>query len=145
VHRKIQIDRTPPNPFQIDFSAKQILETDSLQVIFATTDEVSGVARYELSLNEAPFQIVGGPLTMKELVNGTYIFKIKAVDQAGNEMFAQDVVRSYPKDTEIPYTPVSQIGKEFPESSRTKLLITLAFIALVVSGIIYRSKMKKLK
>ncbi|MBI4713602.1 hypothetical protein HY771_00200 [Candidatus Uhrbacteria bacterium] len=145
VHRKIQIDRTPPNPFQISFSANQILETDSLQIVFATTDEISGVAQYELSLNESPFQIVGSPLTMNELLNGTYIFKIKAVDKAGNEMYAQDVVRSYPAGTEIPYQPVASEQKEETQNNRIKLLITLAFIALAVSGIIYRSKMKKLK
>lgn len=143
LHRKIQIDRTPPNPFAIDFSSKQFLETDQLQVVFATTDEVSGVARYELSLNESPFQEVGSPLTMKELINGTYVFKIRAVDQAGNEMYAQDVVRSYPEGTEIPYQPVSTEPEKETQNKNVALLITLAFIVLVVSGIIYRSKMKK--
>lgn len=143
LHRKIQIDRTPPNPFLIDFSAKQFLETDQLQVLFATTDDISGVARYELSLNESPFQEVGSPLTMKQLVNGTYIFKIRAVDQAGNEIYAQDVVRSYPEGTEIPYQPVSVEPEKETQKKNIALLITLAFIIVVVSGIIYRSKMKK--
>lgn len=145
LHRKIQIDRTPPNPFVLDFSSKQILETDSFQIVFATTDEISGVARYELSLNESPFQEVGSPLTMKELANGTYIFKIKAIDQAGNEMYAQEVLRSYPEGTEIPYKPIVSELQEQSQKDRIKLLITLAFIVLVISGIIYRSKMKKSK
>lgn len=144
-HRVIRVDRTPPNPLVIDLTSDQILETESLQAFFGTTDETSGVDRYELSFSGSAYAIVESPQTLQAVPPGTYVLQIRAVDQAGNETYAQTVFRSYPEGTVLPTQPV--VGsQEAGKRGMRELLITLSLGILLVVGIIishYMSKKKK--
>ncbi len=145
LHRKIKVDRTPPNPFVIDLTENQIIENETTQAFFGTTDETSGVARYELSMNASPFSDVTSPQMFSDLPPGTYIVQVRAVDGAGNETYDQQTLRSYPIGTQLSTRPVVlEVVKEtFRE--KWKLLITLTLGLIIISGIIYRFKMKKKK
>lgn len=143
-HRAIRVDRTPPNPWEIDLTTDQIIENESLQAFFGTTDETSGVAKYELSLNGSDYASVTSPQTFQNLPPGTYVVQMRAVDKAGNETYAQAVFRSYPEGSVLPTRPSSEAeeGKRF---GVRELLITLAFGILLVIGIIYRTIMLRKK
>jgi hypothetical protein len=145
LHRKIKIDRTPPNPFVIDLVSNQVIENETTQAFFGTTDETSGVAWYELSMNESPFTTVSSPQTFSNLPPGTYILQVRAIDQAGNQTYDQKTLRSYPEGTELPTRPVTLEERKQVFGEREKLLITLALGLIIISGIIYKSKMKKKK
>lgn len=144
-HRKIRVDRTPPNPFVIDLTSHQVVENESAQAFFGTTDETSSVVRYELSMNGSPFSDVVSPQTFSNLPPGTYIVKVRAVDGAGNETYDQKTLRSYPVGTQLPTRPVVLEAVKETLGEKWRLLITFALGMLIVSGIIYAFKMKKKK
>lgn len=144
-HRKIRVDRTPPNPFVIDLTNNQVIENETTQAFFGTTDETSGIARYELSMNGSPFSDVTSPQAFGNLPPGTYIMQIRAVDGAGNQTFDQQTLRSYPIGTELPTRPVVLEAVKETLAEKWRLLITLALGLIIISGIIYALKMKKKK
>ena len=91
-HRKIQIDLTPPAIFDIvivpnsDASSTPYLS-------FATTDEISGIDRYEIQVSDQdPVTLTAEQMDalpsegwqMPRLFDGTYLVTIKAFDLAGN-------------------------------------------------------------
>ncbi len=88
-NRKIQIDTTPPEPFEVLIQAGT--KADSFPLItFAANDPTSGIERYELLVAErepvtiTPDEARLGYL-LTELVDGTYTVTVTAYDRAGNK------------------------------------------------------------
>lgn len=155
-HRRIQVDTTNPNPVAVTVSEDQLLEGESLWLTFATTDETSGVEQYKLSINTSEFLPQESPLELTDLVPGTYFLRVAAVDRAGNITYQGKSVRVYPEGTELTrpegFDPTSEITALSSPSSQLpvtryqlpKLLITLVLLVVVVFGIIYAIKKKKI-
>ncbi len=101
VHRRINVDTTPPNAFELTVEQDQIIEGESLWLTFATTDEFSGVIQYQVAVNDGGFELASSPLEIKDLEPGTYFYRISALDRAGNAIYQGKSVRVYPEGTEI--------------------------------------------
>ncbi len=101
VHYRFQVDTTAPNPIELAAADTQILEGESAWLTFATTDEMSGVAQYQIALNSSEFQPQVSPLEMEDLPEGTYFFRVAAVDRAGNATYGSVNVRVYPQGTDL--------------------------------------------
>ncbi len=88
-NRKIQIDTTAPEPFEINVVAGA--RTDSFPLItFEAVDVTSGIERYELIVaDREPVKITPDEARLGymlgELVDGTYTVTITAYDFAGNK------------------------------------------------------------
>lgn len=110
-HFKIQIDTTPPQPFQIEIEQKEIYTWPVLN--FKTTDETSGIDRYEVEIDSPSsiFKIVKPEdafLKAPVLPPGQHTAIVKAIDKAGNETIAvadftiepieAPVIKSYPRE-----------------------------------------------
>ncbi len=88
-NRKIQIDTTPPEAFEVKVLAGT--KVDSFPLInFEAVDPTSGIERYELLVAErepvtiTPDEARLGYL-LTELVDGTYTVTVTAFDRAGNK------------------------------------------------------------
>lgn len=88
-NRKIQIDTTPPEPFEVKVQAGS--KADSFPIInFVANDPTSGIDHYELIVAEkepvtvTPDEAKLGFL-LKDLTDGTYTVTITAFDKAGNK------------------------------------------------------------
>lgn len=97
VHYRTQVDTTVPNPIQPTTDEIQLAEGKSTFMRFATTDDTSGVMRYEISINEGPFTPADSPYELKDLAFGDYYLKAKAIDAAGNAIHGITTMRVYPK------------------------------------------------
>ena len=76
--RRIMIDQTPPRAFNVQLAD---IEGESYAV-FSTTDDLSGVARYE-----AAGMVVSTPHKLADQsLRG--VFEVRAIDRAGNETVA---------------------------------------------------------
>ena len=140
VHRRVAVDTTPPNELAVTFSYSQLLETETTEAFFGTTDDTSGVLYYEAAINRGAFEPHVSPLTLGNMPVGTYFVEVKAIDKAGNEIFGSNTLRVYPKGTEL-------IRPEETEKSgltnRMKILITVVLGALILFTIIYGIKKRK--
>lgn len=87
-HFRIQIDTTPPLEFDIRMEGENPTKVREPKIHFATIDELSGVDRYELSLNTSPYAIIEvgetEPFTFSELPFGSFTTEVQAYDKAGN-------------------------------------------------------------
>lgn len=88
-NRKIQIDTTPPLPFEIDVQAGTTPSSFPL-LVFEAEDETSGVEMYELIIaDREPVEVTPDEAKLGyllgELEDGTYTIRITAIDKAGNE------------------------------------------------------------
>ena len=99
--RLVRVDTTEPNPIELTVQDDKILEGESAWFTFATTDETSGVAEYQVAINESEFQAQTSPLEMEDLPPGTYFFRVAAFDRAGNIAFGAVSVRVYPTGTDL--------------------------------------------
>jgi len=87
-NRKIQIDTTPPEPFDIEVQAGTSPSSFPL-LVFEADDETSGIDYYELIIdNREPVEVTPGEAKLGyllgELEDGTYTVRITAYDMAGN-------------------------------------------------------------
>jgi len=157
-HYKVQIDGTPPNSILPSLDQDQFNEGTSVKMAFGTTDDLSGIRRYEVAMNGGSFQEEKSPMSLEMLPPGTYQIEVKAVDQAGNATYGQTAARVYPKDVILPSTIASDEAMTQPTSStdreektfgwllqkdRTKLLITFVLVIAAILGIIYANRKKK--
>lgn len=115
VHTRINIDTSKPNDFVITPTDTQLIEGETLGLIFATTDEPSGVAQYQLAINDGAFEAKELPLEVKDLKAGTYFLRIAALDRAGNVKYSSTSVRVYPQGTDL-QRPIGY--NEFKETSQ---------------------------
>ena len=161
VHRKVQVDTKIPNQIDLSTPTDKLLEGESLWLTFATTDETSGVAQYQVSMDSSVFQTQVSPLEITDLKSGTYFFRVAALDRAGNTVYGLQSIRVYQKDTKLDrpagFSPDEEMKKlqksDVPEqktdskqSNRPNafLLITLVLVLILGFGIIYAIKSKKL-
>ncbi len=156
-HRRVRIDTTAPNEIELTESDHQILEGESLWLTFGTTDETSGVLQYQVALNESEFQLQQSPLEVADLEQGTYFFRVAALDRAGNTTYQGKSVRVYPPEADLGrpegYEDVQEIDaialvQEKPvqvKESKMSVLITVMLVTLSVFGIIYVLKRKKIR
>lgn len=88
-NRKIQIDTTAPEPFEITVQPGSRADSFPL-IFFAANDPTSGIERYELIVADrepvtiTPDEARVGYL-LSELVDGTYTVSVTAYDRAGNK------------------------------------------------------------
>ncbi len=155
VHRRILIDTQEPNPIAITVFEDQLIEGESLWLTFATTDETSGIAQYQVAINTSEFLPQESPLEITDLVPGTYFIRVAAIDNAGNTVNQGQSVRVYPKGTKLVrpdgFDPNSEKDSFtddplsiIPSSPSLKLLITLGLVLALGFGIIYKIKNRNL-
>lgn len=74
------IDRTPPNNFSINVNVQGSTAT----VTFSTTDNISGIHYYLISVNGSNYYGVTSPHILSNLRTGENTIAIRAFDRAGN-------------------------------------------------------------
>jgi len=87
-NRKIQVDTTPPEPFEIVVKTGNS-PTSFPTVVFAADDKTSGIDFYELTIaDKEPIRVTPDEakigFLLKDLEDGTYTIKVVAHDKAGN-------------------------------------------------------------
>ncbi|MDP3964734.1 MAG: cohesin domain-containing protein [bacterium] len=87
-HFQIRIDTIPPEQFTIRLEADHPTSQRTPQINFKTTDDLSGIDHYELSLNDSdPTYLLStetDPYTLPFLDEGPHMVKVTAYDRAGN-------------------------------------------------------------
>ena len=88
-NRKIQIDTTPPKPFDIVVQASNS-QTGFPLLVFEAEDETSGIESYEVFIaDQEPFEITPDEAKLgyllRDLEDGTYTVRVIASDLAGNK------------------------------------------------------------
>ncbi len=120
---RFQIDSTPPEPFTIS--------GDATKIAFATTDNLSGIARYEVSINgQTPVPLVETTNSYElptDLPAGESIVVVKAYDNAGNATEASIAITITPK-------PLEQIVVSTPSLDRLPFGLTSDQILYVLLG-----------
>ena len=101
LHRRFNIDNSKPNPILLSAEHDKIVEGDSVKLTVATTDETSGVIRYQIAFNDGAFETQSSPYEKKGLKAGTYFIRVAASDRAGNVTYGSTNVRVYPKGTAL--------------------------------------------
>ena len=89
-HKKILVDKTPPPEFPLEI----LLDASSTDATlkFSATDTLSGLDRYEISIDGAtPFKVnlndvKSGSYTLSAQSPGEHTVKVSALDKAGNAM-----------------------------------------------------------
>lgn len=144
VHKKILVDKTPPEPFTLETS----VPASSTDVVlkFSATDTLSQLDRYEVSVDGNPpvkvalVEVKNGEYTLSEQDPGKHTIELKAFDKAGNSTSAEG---KYTIEGEEPSTTKST---EDPEAKPTdwRLFIDIglvAFIAFLIGYLWYERKM----
>lgn len=96
LNRKLQIDTTPPEPFDIIVRAGTTASSFPL-LNFEASDTTSGIDYYELTIaGNEPLEVTPDEAKLgyllKELEDGTYTVKVVAYDKAGNAREATKAV-----------------------------------------------------
>ena len=96
LNRKLQIDTTPPEPFDIIVRAGTTASSFPL-LNFEANDTTSGIDYYELTIaGNEPFEVTPDEAKLgyllKDLEDGTYTVKVVAYDMAGNAREATKAV-----------------------------------------------------
>lgn len=87
----VVIDKTIPNSFSISKS----IEENTATFTFSTTDALSGISGYYISVNNGSFVSASSPYTTSFLPNGTYPVSIRAIDGIGNAREINDSFTVY--------------------------------------------------
>ncbi len=130
--RKVQIDTVPPKEFEI-----RLVDGEKPSFGVETTDELSGLDRYEIIFGEDTVltvkagDIAGGLIPVPPQEGGMQKVTIKAIDKAGNAQSAQ-------KDLELPKVVKPTKGGEPPPVENKiwtiERILTILF-ALVIGGL----------
>jgi hypothetical protein len=83
-HFRVQIDTGAPEDFLPIVEPPGVLTTPTPQIIFSTTDAISGIAYYEVKIDTGEFTKQESPYTSPPLQSGIHVISVKAVDNAGN-------------------------------------------------------------
>lgn len=103
-HYRIQVDNSPPLPFEIEVKKED--GEDWPVLMFETSDELSGVVLYEITIDaleedsyqaipEEPFLKVSG------LEVGEHAVLVRAIDAAGNETYSKQKFYINPIETPV--------------------------------------------
>jgi hypothetical protein len=88
-HRKFLVDTQPPAPFEIEVQRTDPTDPQPV-LVFKTTDETSGLDRYEIKIGDnepisvSPEDIEKAPYKMPLQSPGEMQIEVKAIDKAGN-------------------------------------------------------------
>jgi len=105
----IKVDRTPPS-LSIDQANGTVFTSSSVDMSWTASDSMSGLDRYEFSLDGgmwlSPADNTTTLIPLSGLSNGTHRFDLKAMDHAGNIVernisFFVDIVLAPPEDFNI--------------------------------------------
>lgn len=153
VNYKVMIDATSPNAVYPVLDNEQVSEGQNIILTFGTTDEMSGIAKYEISINDGEFQEKESPVTLENLKPGNYFVEVKALDNAGNKIYGRTVARVYPAGVELP--PVIPAEKVTTEEGKINkgaladnsgLIIGMgAGLVILLVGAVVLKKRRKLK
>lgn len=129
-HRKIMVDRTPPQEFTLELVPDPAKEGEML-LKFMSTDTLSGMDRYTLTIDGTGETKIGLIEAKEEgysatsIVPGDHTFTVRAFDKAGNMMEAE-------KKGTVPGTPPKPAGEE-PEEKPTdwRLFLEIGLIAVI--------------
>lgn len=140
-HYRFQIDGTVPNPIAPITDDTQLSQGSETYLRFGTTDEISGIRRYELSINDGPFVPQVSPVLLSDLSPGDYYLRVKALDQAGNATYGLTTARVYPKGMYLEGEK-DQNNKQISSSVLEKqkmlrLLIIPALVLISMFGIMF--------
>ncbi|MEM3043417.1 MAG: kelch repeat-containing protein [Thermoplasmata archaeon] len=80
---EICIDRSPPEPFE-PLASPPCWTRSAPQIFFNAEDRLSGVERYEVSVDGGPFTVHSSPCVLPDLSDGTHNVVVRAHDRAGN-------------------------------------------------------------
>jgi hypothetical protein len=88
-HYRLQVDTKQPETFEIT----EVASTDTKTFSFNATDGLSGIDRYEVSLDGGEAQVVAAndsltTYTTPVLTSGRHLLTVKAFDKAGNAVLA---------------------------------------------------------
>ena len=110
-HREVLIDTVPPLPFEVEVQKEDSTDPQPT-LLFETTDETSGIERYEVKIDAETFpvnpeEIKDNPYKLPPQPPGKHIIEIKAFDKAGNYALAsveieispieKPIITKYPK------------------------------------------------
>jgi hypothetical protein len=85
LHYKIANDTTPPAKFSIIFPDGQPTDLPMPVITYKSTDSLSGIARYEISVDQnAPIIVSTSSSNLPLQIPGKHVLKISAYDNAGN-------------------------------------------------------------
>lgn len=122
-HFKIQIDNTPPAPFEIKFIDGDETENPKPVVIFGTTDSLSGIDYYKIKIGEqnffeiSPETVEYAPYTLPPQTPGKRNILVQAFDKAGNYTVATD---------EFTIKPLQKpIFTEYPKEMKSGEILTV--------------------
>jgi hypothetical protein len=82
----IYVDTTPPNIFTPISNPSGWTKNTQPQITFSTTDSVSSIDHYEVSIDSGPWSTQSSPYTIPSQSDGTHNVTIKAIDLAGNSL-----------------------------------------------------------
>ena len=146
-HVQINVDTAPPNLIQPILTGNQILEGESVQLSYATTDDGSGVDHYKVSINGGPYVPQESPVTLEDLNPGTYLLGVGAVDKAGNEIFGSVALRVYPEGTEmdrpIGYSPEELVEEVGSEGTKAPIVPVAIIIIILAVGLTLLKRRKR--
>ncbi|MEK7132275.1 MAG: hypothetical protein AAB833_02035 [Patescibacteria group bacterium] len=106
------LDEVGPNQIQPYVDDDFIIEGETPSLYFGTTDDISGVLKYEVSINDGPWVQAVSPTPLENLSFGTYQFAVKAIDVFGNASFGITQVRVYPFGTNPERVLANQVSEE---------------------------------
>lgn len=82
---QIKIDTTAPKDFQPYFLFNEILQESHASLYFSTIDETSGIDYYQVQVDDDDWQFAEMPYNIIETEAGTFEYKVRVVDKAGNQ------------------------------------------------------------
>ena len=86
--RTVTVDTTRPEPFTVTAEPPDWTNNVQPVITFHTTDTLSGIDRYELSLNNGTATEIISPYTLPPLADGQHTLAVSAYDTAGNSRTA---------------------------------------------------------
>ena len=138
VHYAVRVDATSPNPIEPTVSATQVLEGETIEMYYGTTDETSGVLYYEVAISGGPYVPQESPILFEDLEAGTYILQVGAVDHAGNSTYGSISVRVYPEDYDLE-RPVGydedQDDEAFVMWNTTTKIVSAILLLILIGGL----------
>lgn len=135
--RRLRVDTTPPNPFEPHIDRARWLEGETVLVTFGTTDQTSGVEKYEISLNDGPYQEKTSPFAIADVSVGDLLIEVRATDGAGNTRYGKTGLRVYPEGTDLSELE-AQEEKALVEANDSGWgLVIVCSLIIVIAGILY--------
>ncbi len=116
-HYKLQIDSAPPADFVPEIEPSGVVKTSTPKIYFNTTDGKSGIAYYEVRIDDGEYLKTDSPYTTPSLTSGRHTVTVAAYDSAGNVTYGKNEFHIY----EVPPPFISEkdyqkfvLGEEIP-------------------------------